>query len=164
MIDLSPDHFSEPICPVDVSALAVWLEIGHGDWIVQPDRLRKPQRLLNGLPMDLVQPLIDTVRANLWAALQLAPVGLVEREVVLSRMQPGQVHDFHQDQQPHQWLTRVHVPITTNPFCWHQFEGESPFEMFPGHAYTFNAVRRHSFGNDGTTPRVHLIFDVLRTA
>ncbi len=157
MIDLSSEHFSEPLCRVNVDLLAAWLSLGGvgAPWIIQPDNLRKPQRLLDPRP-DLTGPLIDKVLTALG-------VPCKPHEIVLSRMQPRQFHDFHQDQQGVTWLTRIHVPITSTIEAWHEFEGAGMrFHMLPGWAYTFNAVKRHAFGNDGTTPRVHLIFDVMR--
>ncbi len=156
-LDLSADHYSEPICPLDVHALALWVEdaASNGDWIVQSDKLRKPQRLLTNHPIVL--------KAVLHVLKFMHPT-YIAQEIVLSRMMPRQQHGYHQDQQGERWLTRVHVPITTNGNAWHEFEGAGiRFHMLPGWAYTFNATRRHGFGNDGTTPRVHLVFDVLRT-
>lgn len=166
MIDLSPAHTSQAICPVDASALAAWVESRAGQaapWIVQPDRERKPQRLVDwkqgSLLTDTAIPLVCGVLAALGADLDAL-------EIHLSCMLPGQAHGMHQDQQHHtgrEWLTRVHVPVLTNKQAWFTIEGFCTFPMPAGHAYTFNALRRHDFGNGGPTPRVHLIFDVVKT-
>lgn len=165
-LDLSPDHFCEPICEVSKYCrymLAMWATDNHPSWIIQPDKERKPQRLLE-IPDKLIVSFTSTVFAAMGG-------NLVAHEIVLSRMMPGQVHGMHQDQQPNGWVTRVHVPIVTNEKAWHTFEDTAVLDqggyvntihMRVGRAYTFNAQRRHAFGNAGTTPRVHLIFDVLR--
>jgi hypothetical protein len=100
---------------------------------------------------------------------------------MLSRMLPGQAHPFHVDRQRADWITRIHVPIVTNPLAWIAFEAENEpvhpgneavelgnvllcnkVHFLAGKAYSFNTLERHAFGNDGDTERVHLIFEVLR--
>lgn len=59
-------------------------------------------------------------------------------------------------------LSRVHVPIVTNPNAWFMWEPEGTKVHFEaGKAYSFNTLVNHAFGNDGDTERVHLTFDVL---
>jgi hypothetical protein len=162
VLDLSPTHFCKGFCEVDVSGLAEWL---HGPgvsapWIVQEDTQQKPQRLLAEHCLEmamLANPLVELALAAL-------PVPCTAAEVVLSRMLPGQRHGMHADFQNTSWLTRVHIPVLTNLHAWHYFEDdpEGSFYMPRGFAYAFNAQRRHAFGNDGQTARVHLIFDAMR--
>ncbi len=160
MLDLSPEHFSEPICDVDIVPLLAWLK-SEGDkapWVVQGDNT--PQRL-HELPY-AVQPIVSTVLLAL-------PIPCRADEIVLSRMLPGQLHGMHIDQKsPGVWITRVHVPLLTGfshrmVGAWLQFEGHELFHLAAGKAYTFNAAhRRHCFGNRDPKPRIHLLFDVLR--
>ena len=46
--------------------------------------------------------------------------------------------------------------------CGGLLEGMAVHHFALGRAYTFDTTRRHAFGNDGPTERVHLIFAVLR--
>ncbi len=78
----------------------------------------------------------------------------------LSRLIPGVTYKFHQDPQKPGWITRVHVPIVTNPDAWMFFEGEDPVHFEAGFAYSFDTLRMHNYGNFGTEDRVHLLFDV----
>lgn len=159
-MDLSPAHCYEEICKVDVSALQAWLA-GPGrsaPWIVQPHPENGNPERLHQYPT-LVVPVVAAVLAHF-------PQGCRTEGMVLNRVRPGQCHAMHTDHpDPALFLTRVHVPLRTNPGCWHEFEFENHllrFHMEPGTAYTFNTARRHAFGNDGNTERVHLLFDVLR--
>ena len=158
-----------PICTVDVAPLQAWLAATDQPWSVVAEN--KPGRVL-------AESWPDTVQRAIHAVCSHFDCDCVASRVMLSRMRPGQSHPMHVDNQRSNWITRVHVPITTNPGCWMAFEEEGRWlpdhwerpEVFlpgrthfaAGHAYTFNAVRRHAFGNDGETDRVHLIFDVLR--
>lgn len=148
----------EFLCEVDPSALIAWLD-DAGGWLVQPSEA-KPQRIHHGIPDDVLAPTLDRVLAEF-------PPGHVADSAMLSRMQPGQSHPMHTDLQRANWVTRIHVPLTTNEGCWHEFEDDDlnrickRVTMAVGDACTFNALARHSFANHGDTDRVHLIFDVL---
>jgi hypothetical protein len=137
---------------VDVSALAAWLGGPGGGWLTQPSET-KPQR---------VHDVPACARPAVEAALALLGVdGLVAHHPMLSRMRPGQSHPMHTDTQRADWVTRIHVPVTTNPKAWMEWEGRGRAHFQAGVAYTFDTGVRHAFGNDGDTDRVHLIFDVL---
>lgn len=137
------------LCPVDVTALAAWLPAG-GWSIVAPT---KPSRIFD-VPVHLLRPITDAVLTHFPACRPYLPM--------LSRMLPGVSHPMHVDRQEADWVTRIHVPVVTNPFCWLEFEDVGRIHFQVGHAYTFDALHRHSFGNGGDTERVHLIFDVVR--
>lgn len=117
----------------------------------QPQRVRLP----------------DAAREIIEAVLAWFPAGVMFNEsyACLSKLMPGQSYEMHRDPQPPEWITRVHVPLTTNPGAWLAFEREESrkvhFEL--GKAYSFNTLELHAFGNDGATERVHLLFDVSRT-
>lgn len=81
--------------------------------------------------------------------------------VGLFLLAPGQEHPPHQDEQPPRWVTRVHVPVITNPKAIAITE-DGAIHMAVGKAYKFNTLATHAVRNDGATPRVHLVFDVLR--
>ncbi len=147
---------------------ACWSEIGvvdvaplltHSlqflDWS-RPAYPDKPQRAFRMQEAPAARAIIHEVLSCLWG-------NLVTADAMLSRMLPGQSHGMHVDIQPAHWLTRVHVPLVTNAGCWMRFEDEaSDVHLAVGKAYTFDATRRHAFGNRGDTERIHLIFDVLR--
>jgi len=146
------------ICALDVSAIVTWLHESEKPWHqtaspVKPTRVFEPD-----LPGGVL----------FIAYTQILPEfsGVVKPDApMLSRMKPGQSHGYHVDRQRPGWITRVHVPIVTNPQCWMMFEEEDGVKVHfeAGKAYTFNAVERHAFANEGETDRVHLIFDVLES-
>ena len=139
--------------PVDVAPLAEWLARARPHFPA-PSAPSKPQRI--EAPPDLVVPVVAAVLAY-------PPVDLTAHRVVLSRVLPGQRHDLHVDKMRADWVTRIHVPILTNEGAWMLWEEEGRKVHFEaGKAYTFDATRRHAFGNDGPTERVHLMFDLLK--
>ena len=135
--------------PVDVTAIAEmlpavkWPPVKGG----QPNRVRLPWQALSAAA----------------EVLRYFPGSLYDAErACLSRLVPGSTYEMHRDPQPPNWITRVHVPVVTNPAAWLMFEDEGErvhFEM--GIAYTFDTLHSHCYGNDGTADRVHLILDVL---
>lgn len=140
------------LCEVDTTLLFCWLATSRG-WPVQ--RTGQPQRLP---APDVAEPVIAKV-------LELFP-GATYRKgyACLSRVTPGQGHGYHQDSQGPDWITRVHVPITTNPDCWFMFADNDGVKVHfeVGKAYSFDTLKPHAFGNDGGSGRVHLIFDVVK--
>lgn len=155
---LPPQTCWAPICnlaPIILLPLTDWLAESDGRWN-KPASETKPTRIhQDGLPMHLVQPIMGDVLLHFPGAIADSPM--------LSRMLSGQSHPMHVDRQRADWITRVHVPLTTNSGAWLMFEPEGKrihFEV--GMAYRFNTHERHSFGNDGEDARVHLIFEVLR--
>jgi len=142
----------EHLCDVDVSELVAWLESARPTWS-QPVSPTKPQRIFSP-PAHLVGPVVEAV-------LHAFARPVRSHDVILSRMGPDQAHPYHVDRQRPDWVTRVHVPLLTNPHAWMLFEGGDPVHFEAGKAYSFDTTHRHAFGNDGPTERVHLIFDVL---
>ena len=144
------------ICDVDVAPLAEWLDATGDAYFPEPSAPAKPQRI-HVPPLELIDPIVAKVLTEFC-------VKVVADPPMLSRMLPGQTHGMHVDVLRADCLTRVHVPITTNPGCWMEFEEANGYHVhfFAGKAYTFDARRRHAFGNAGETARTHLIFDVLR--
>ena len=140
------------LCDVEAGPLTAWL--GSASWS-SPPSATKPQRVFSP-PAELVTPVAAQVLRHFGA-------GARADAAMLSRVKPGQAHPMHVDVQRADWLTRVHVPLATNTLAWMLFEEEGAYiHLEAGKAYTFDTLRRHAFGNDGSTERVHLIFDVLR--
>ena len=155
------------ICPVDIAPLVQWLATANLTW---PDKgPNKPSRIFD--PPFLFRSVIDGLLTHFGDDVK-------DKEPMLSLMRAGQSHGMHVDSQFGGWVTRVHVPLVTNPGAWVAFE-EDAHQWHPvqgsgllaevlntvhfaaGRAYTFDATRRHSFGNAGPEDRVHLIFDVV---
>jgi hypothetical protein len=78
---------------------------------------------------------------------------------MLSVVMPGDDIPPHRDQQPDNWITRVHVPLTSNDKSQFIVDGK-PVRMEPGVAYLVNTLAEHAVVNDGPTPRIHFMFDV----
>ncbi len=139
---------------VEVGPLYEWLALARPHWPA-PSGPSKPQRIEG--PAELVHAVVGQVLGYL-------DVDLIAHRPVLSRVLPGQSHDWHVDKQRSDWVTRIHVPLVTNFGCWMAWEEEEGMRIHfeVGKAYTFDTSRRHAFGNHGPSERIHLMFDVLR--
>ena len=140
------------IGPVDVSALAAWLDAGNIEWPpvkgTQPNRIRLP---------DAARSAVDDVLAY------YPGMTFNTHQACISRIVPGAVHEMHSDGQADNWVTRVHVPIKTNESAWFMFEHDMQKVHFrAGVAYSFNTWAAHCYGNEGTEDRVHLMLDICR--
>lgn len=139
------------ICDVDPAPLAAWLA-GASTWLPNPSQIDR----VWDVPADLSGPIIAAVLSKFEQPVRADAV-------CLNRVNAGVIHGMHYDGQGANWLTRVHVPLTTNPGCWHLFEVENARVHFEvGGAYSFNTELRHCFGNEGDSARVNLVFDVYR--
>jgi len=78
---------------------------------------------------------------------------------ILSHVSPGHRITPHRDEQSSSWRCRVHVPIISNAQS-RFIVGDSDHQMVPGMAYRVNTEAVHSVTNEGSTPRVHFMFDV----
>jgi hypothetical protein len=98
------------------------------------------------------RPIAEALTARFYPGCSVSGVGFFV-------MEPGQVHPAHCDEQPPYWVTRVHVPITTNPgVIFTMDDGEHRMEV--GKAYRMNTLVTHAVENGGDTSRIHLVFDV----
>lgn len=76
-------------------------------------------------------------------------------------MEPGQIHPAHIDEQPPEWIARIHVPLETNAdVIFTMDDGDHRLEV--GKAYRVNTLRTHAVANKGATERVHLVVEVMR--
>jgi aspartyl/asparaginyl beta-hydroxylase len=80
---------------------------------------------------------------------------------MLSVVMPNHVIDPHVDAQPLEWITRVHVPLVTNEQAV-TITNNKRYHLEVGKAYLVNTRIEHAVRNDGTTPRIHFMFDVRR--
>lgn len=90
------------------------------------------------------------------------------RNFMLSVVMPGHAIDPHADQMGPGWLTRVHVPLLTNPIAVMRFPNDTSrwdvgreWNLQVGEAYLVDISQVHEVRNSGTTPRVHFMFDVF---
>ena len=124
---------------------------------------------LAGLPPEAFARLADPAWGN--AAERCRPIaealvaehfpGCCVSGVGLFVLAPGQMHPAHRDEQPPEWRTRVHIPVLTNPDAV-AIVDSGTLHLEVGVAYTFDTRQTHAVANRGTTPRVHLVFDVYR--
>lgn len=86
--------------------------------------------------------------------------GVRPTNILLTVVMPGHEITPHVDAQPEHWRARIHVPLTTNDESRFIVGGEH-HHMEVGAAYLVNTTVEHSVRNDGSTPRIHLMWDLL---
>ena len=139
----------EKLADVDVDALVAWVAG------VDPCDFRMFADPAWGGCAERCRPIAEALVAAHFPGCRVSGVGLF----VLA---PGQTHPAHRDEQPPEWVTRVHVPVLTNPLATATVDSGT-LHLDVGCAYTFDTRQTHSVSNDGTTPRVHLVFDTHRS-
>lgn len=90
-----------------------------------------------------------------------ATAHLRERNRLLSVVMPGATIVPHTDDLGDDWITRIHVPLLSNPDAMF-ISGDVVHRMAVGFAYEINTRERHAVWNAGAMPRVHLMFDLHR--
>lgn len=153
----------EPFCDVDVAPVTAWIE----RTLLDPEtrtatapcyedfvsRHIMVSRLDWNDGEEHLRPLMDKVMADHFPGCRIL-------QHLISPLMVGQTIAIHADQQPPDWIVRVHVPITTNPeaiYC------NPPVEhnMEVGKAYLINTKEPHQCWNNGKTDRIHFMWDVL---
>ena len=79
----------------------------------------------------------------------------------LSACFPSFYVEFHTDQQPENFVTRIHCPIITNPLARINVAGTKYYPKV-GLSYKIDTRIEHAVKNDGKEVRIHFIFDVMR--
>lgn len=80
---------------------------------------------------------------------------------MLVRLPPGGVIAEHTDEGIYAAATeRFHLPLVTHPGAWLMVDGEK-YHLAASVVYAFDKHVPHSGGNDGDTPRVHAIIDIM---
>jgi hypothetical protein len=150
----------EHLCSVEIDAVATWIgEIPLEEWPQQrvlADRKLRPAMVTDHLWYDfghMADPIVRRIMH--WFA------GCAPQQWMLSAVMPGHSIPPHRDEQSPNWLCRVHVPITTNPLSLF-IVGDRSHNMKVGEAYRVNTEARHSVTNNGETPRIHFMFDVMK--
>lgn len=136
----------EPFADVDVRALVDWLMvIPEADW----RRMSDEAWLGWG---DRFRPLATTLVRQHFPGCAIIGIGMFVLKAGVS--QPA-----HKDEQPPEWVTRVHVPLITNPGAiFTMDDGEHHMEV--GKAYRMNTLATHAVENRGKTSRVHFMWDI----
>jgi hypothetical protein len=79
--------------------------------------------------------------------------------IMLARMAPGGVIQPHRDTNPAaKWPHKIHVPISTNPDVTFMVAGTG-YHFAEGEAVEVNNMAAHAVRNQGSTDRIHLIFE-----
>ena len=79
--------------------------------------------------------------------------------VMLARMAPGGVINPHRDANPAaKWPHKIHVPLLTNARVMFYVDGYG-YHLAEGEAVEVNNMGVHAVRNDGSTDRIHLIFE-----
>lgn len=146
------------LCDVDPTPLADWIAgIPLSEW-PQQDRIRSdsPWPAMVSDPDwngygEAVRPFVEGIMDRF--------PGHRADHVMLSLVVAGQKIRGHDDFQPQDWRTRVHIPIQTNPDAIIDFEGDRVHIPY-GEAWEFNCECTHSVENNGMENRIHLFFDV----
>lgn len=85
----------------------------------------------------------------------------VAYQPMLSVVMPGHSIPSHLDVQIPEWITRVHIPLMTNPDAKLIIDNtEHHLEL--GYDYLVDVREEHAVVNRGETPRIHFMFDVRR--
>ena len=109
-------------------------------------------------------PLWQEWRERLLPVMEQAtrPYGYVRAaypRVMLARMASGGEILPHMDNNPAaQWPHKIHVPLLTNPQVGFRI-GDTIHHLPEGEAIEVNNLGIHAVRNDGTTDRIHLIFE-----
>lgn len=155
----------QEFCKVDVSALIRWVEaIPFEAWPqqhrVNPAQIRPAManvlswhgfgRETDPIVTELMRRGFDSGMKSKWAT----------NNRMLSVVMPGEDIEPHSDNPGPPWRVRVHVPLATNDRAVFLVE-DVPYHMEVGHAYFVNVRQRHEVRNDGATPRIHFMFDVV---
>ena len=168
-----------PLGTVDIAALraavlAIPEEVWDAENAAKPNRFEALDRTRH-IVLRFVDH-VDDWRAShdrpswaAWSALLLpvmqqatASYGYARAEyprVMLARMAPGGVIKPHVDANPSaKWPHKIHVPLLTNPGV-RFLVGEQVYHFPEGEAVEVNNLGIHAVRNDGTSDRIHLIFE-----
>ena len=85
--------------------------------------------------------------------------GCRAEQQMLSVVIPGEHIWPHRDQQPPEWICRIHVPLITNDKAF-MIMDDGSHNMEVGMSYRINTLATHAIRNDGDIPRIHFMMDV----
>ncbi len=147
------------LAKIDVGDLIAWItSVKREDWPGNP--WNKPSHI----PCVIVDPLfLQDKTDQAIAELMLHFPGCQAVSKAITVINPGDHVPTHIDSSTPEWITKVHVPIISNREAWFKVDDQK-CRMEVGSAYRFNHSKPHSLGNNGKTPRIHLMFDVMGNA
>jgi hypothetical protein len=141
------------------------IDVRQVTWIGHLDAAAWPENwLCHGRPYVLVEPDWQdwSAKTNRIVAklLKFFP-GCREAFRCLTTVHPGEYVPPHVDAQPPEWITRIHVPLVTNPKA-EFIVNDVSHHLKVGSAYKINPEQPHAIRNGGDASRIHLMFDVMR--
>ena len=147
------DGSCEALCKVNVTDVVNWITSVYKpeDWHKGPDR---PFVRNDPAWEDLAvrtQPVVSQV-------LKLFSGG-IDSYRSITVVHPGDYVPPHTDTQHPGWLSRIHVPLVTNPGSFLIMDSKS-YHLEVGTAYRVNVGKPHAITNKGKSTRIHLMFDV----
>ncbi len=101
---------------------------------------------------DLIMPLISKVQ-------ELYSESVISKCFFPRLKAGGEIGEHTDNGQTLQMVHRIHIPIITNDECYFTV-GDETINMKEGCAYEINNVRKHGVVNNGSTDRIHLLFDL----
>lgn len=145
--------------PVSVTKMVAWVKaIPFEEWPQQSRTELKPA-MVNDLAWHGFGEAMRPVVENLSIAFEGSPDKAFNH--MLSVVMPGHSIPPHKDEQPEDWLYRIHIPLTTNSKAVTIINGKE-HHMDVGRAYKVNTRAVHEVVNKGKTPRIHFMFDLRK--
>lgn len=123
----------------------------------------RPRAIMESIEViDHAMMALAPIRSAVWGIASLAQKA--PARALLCQLRAGGKVTSHVDSGKYADLTdRYHVAIQTNEAAWLQVDDEKQC-LRPGDVWFFEKHKPHRAGNDGDTPRIHLIVDVWRKA
>jgi aspartyl/asparaginyl beta-hydroxylase (cupin superfamily) len=147
----------EPLVPVDVKDLITWIDgINRATW---PDWGKGSFR-----PAVVNYPdwenLTEHTARIVSELLALFP-GCTDTYRSITTIHPGDYVPPHTDTLVPGWMSRIHVPILTNPGALFIMD-DVEHHLDVGMSYQVNPGKPHAVANRGDCTRIHLMFDVIQ--
>ena len=138
---------------IELQKVIKWISlIDFKEWPQQSQTKLKPAMAhgnWHGL-QEVTEPLVQSVMQHI--------IGIPALRM-LSVIMPGNSIEAHSDPQEPDWLTRLHIPLTTNDQSIFYIAGQ-PNHFEVGKAYHVDTRVEHAIENYGSTPRIHFMLDV----
>lgn len=155
---------------LDIAGIVRWITaIDFAEWPQQNrlDRQLRPAMVTDPDWHDFriqTDAVVQSIMVQQFGAVLPPSVGAYQDyNRMLSVVMPGHCIVSHRDAQEPDWVGRVHVPLVTNPSAFFVADG-TRHHLEVGFVYLVDTRVEHEVQNDGTTPRIHLMFDVRRSA
>lgn len=148
----------EELCDVSVAELIAWIEtVDKATW---PDWGKGAYRpaVVNDQAW---AGLKERTECLVHGLLSLFSDGATDTYRSITTIHPGDYVPHHTDTLVPGWLSRIHVPLVTNPEAWFITLGVE-HHMDVGKAYQVNPSIPHAVRNAGKASRIHLMFDVVK--